>query len=107
MEKAKSEQMAQQRLSEDEIKKIKRAKAEPVTAKTNGQILWEIDPVLPCTAPAIGSNYSEGDGFCYISTSYNTIERQDILFSGKMIEVCVKQGDFVRKGDILAYIERI
>jgi len=107
VEKAKSEQMAQQGLSEDEIKKIKRAKAEPVAARMPGEILWEINPILPCIAPAIGTKYADGDCFCYISTPYNTIERQVILFSAKMIEVCVKQGDFVRKGDILAYIERI
>lgn len=107
VEKAKSEQMAQQGLTEDEIKKIKRAKAEPVTAQTSGQVLWEIDAVLPCVAPSIGLKYAEGDGLCYISTSYNTIERQEILLAGKIIEVCVKQGQYVRKGDVLAYIERI
>ena len=44
--------------------------------------------------------------FCYIATPWNTYDRVLANFSGRIIEVCAKQGALVNKGDALAYVER-
>ena len=46
------------------------------------------------------------DVFCYIATPWNTYDKVLANFSGRVIEVCAKQGALVNKGEPLAYIER-
>lgn len=106
LQKANDEEMAKKGFSEEDIKKMKRAKAEPVTAIESGRLLWEIDVVAPSTPPEIGHKYLPDDTFAYISTSWNTNDPITANFKGRVIEVCVNQGDVVQKGDVLAYIER-
>lgn len=106
LQKAKDASMAKSGFNEEEVKKIKRAKAEPITATEKGQILWEIDVQNASMAPAVGKSYKEGDHFCYISTSWGSKEQIKANFTGKIIEVCAQQGDTVEKGDVLAYIQR-
>lgn len=103
---AKDADMVKQGFSDEEVKKLKRAKAEPITATVSGQILWELDVVASSMAPEVGRSYKAGDLFCYIATPWNSNDRIDANFTGRIIEVCIPQGDFVRKGDVLAYIER-
>ena len=43
LQKAKDAKMAKSGFSEEDIKKMKRAKAEPITADEKGQVVWEID----------------------------------------------------------------
>ena len=59
------------------------------------------------TPPAIGQKFYPEETFCYIGTLWGTYDRIPANFSGRIVEVCVKQGAHVSKGDILAYIERI
>lgn len=106
LQKANDEEMAKKGFSDEDIKKMKRAKAEPVTAIESGRLLWEIDVVAPSTPPEIGHKYLPDDTFAYISTSWNTNDPITANFKGRVIEVCVNQGDVVQKGDVLAYIER-
>ncbi|KAA6313280.1 hypothetical protein EZS27_035921, partial [termite gut metagenome] len=91
---------------EEELTKYKRAKAEPITAPVKGQVLWEIDVVSPSQVPAVGRKYMSEDIFCYITTPWGTHEGIKANFTGRIIEVCAKQGGKVGKGDVLAYIER-
>ena len=106
LQRAKDAAMVKQGFSEEDVKKLKRAKAEPITAMEKGKVLWEIDVVQDSTAPAIGKLYNPEDVFCYISTPWNTYDKVLANFSGRIIEVCVNQGGSVNKGDVLAYIER-
>ncbi|EJW95110.1 pyruvate carboxylase subunit B [gut metagenome] len=92
--------------SEEDVKKLKRAKAEPIAAPIKGQIIWEIDVESPSMPPEVGHKYESDDTFCYITTPWGSHEKVSANFSGRIIEVCAKQGARVNKGDILAYIER-
>jgi pyruvate carboxylase subunit B len=92
--------------SEDEVRKLKRMKAEPIVAYEKGKVLWEVTPESPSQAPAIGKKYTENEVFCYISTPWNTFDTVPANFNGRIIEVCAQQGTTVNKGDVLAYIER-
>lgn len=106
LQKAKDAKMAKSGFSEEDIKKMKRAKAEPITADEKGQVVWEIDVENPSMAPAVGKLYRTDDNFCYILTPWGGNLKQAANFNGRIIEVCVNQGDRVNKGDVLAYIQR-
>lgn len=105
LQKAKDAQMAKNGFSEEDIKKMKRAKAEPITAEEKGQIVWEIDVENPSTAPSVGKEFKADDKFCYIMTHWGAV-KQTANFNGRIIEICAKQGDRVNKGDVIAYIQR-
>lgn len=92
--------------SEEDVKKLKRAKAEPITATVKGQVLWEVDVEAPSSAPVVGRQYKPEDLFCYITTQWGGHQQIPANFAGRIIEVCAKQGAYVNKGDVLAYIER-
>lgn len=106
LQRAKDAALAKQGFSDEDVKRLKRAKAEPITAVANGRIIWEIDVQTSSMVPEIGRKYSRDDVFCYIATPWNTYDKIFANFNGRIIEVCVKQGEAVKKGDVLAYIER-
>ena len=57
LQRAKDAALAKQGFSEEEVKRMKRAKAEPVTAMEKGQIIWEIDVESPSMPPEVGHKY--------------------------------------------------
>ena len=91
---------------EEEIKKLKRAKADPIIAPSKGQVLWEVSVEGPSSAPFIGRKYQHDEVFCYLSTPWGEYEKIWTGFTGRVVEVCAKQGDVVNKGDVIAYIQR-
>lgn len=93
-------------VSEEDLKKFKRAKAEPITAIEKGRVIWEIDVESPSMPPVVGQRYVSDDTLCYIATPWGTHDKVLANFAGRIVEVCAKQGGLVNKGDILAYIER-
>ena len=106
LQRAKDAAMAQNGYSEEEIKKLKRAKADPIIAPSKGQVLWEVSVEGPSSAPFIGRKYQHDEVFCYISTPWGEYEKIWTGFTGRVVEVCAKQGDVVNKGDVIAYIQR-
>ena len=92
--------------NEEEIKKDKRAKADPIIAPEKGQVLWEVSVEGPSTAPFIGRKYQHDEVFCYISTPWGEYEKIMANFTGRVVEVCAAQGAVVNKGDVIAYLER-
>ena len=77
--------------------------ATPVVATANGQLLWEID-FNTSVPPTPGREYAEGDVFCIIEASY-ALMNVEITKAGRLIDTCVKQGQMVKKGDILGWLE--
>ena len=106
LQKAKDAVMAKNGFSEEDIKKAKRAKAEPIVADEKGKVVWEIDVVNPSLEPAIGKKFAVNDPFCYIMTPWGGSMKQVSNFNGRIVEICVKQGENVNKGDVLAYIQK-
>ena len=107
LQRAKDAALAKQGFSEEDVKRMKRAKAEPITAMEKGRIIWEIDVESPSMPPEVGHKYEPDDVFCYIATPWNTYDRVLANFSGRIIEVCAKQGALVNKGDALAYVRKM
>ena len=89
----------------NDLRKMRHPNAEAITAPTSGQIIWELDAYDKSMAPATGTKYNEGDTFCYIQTPYAP-EAVITNWSGKLVEVVAEQGKNVKKGDILAFIEK-
>ena len=106
LQRAKDAAMAKSGFNEEEIKKYKSAKADPIIAPDKGQILWEVSVEGPSTAPFIGRKYQHDEVFCYISTPWGEYEKIMANFTGRIVEVCAAQGAVVNKGDVIAYLER-
>ena len=75
LQRAKDAAMAKSGFNEEEIKKYKRAKADPIIAPEKGQVLWEVSVEGPSTAPFIGRKYQHDEVFCYISTPWGNTKR--------------------------------
>ena len=106
LQRAKDAAMAKSGFNEEEIKKYKRAKSDPIIAPEKGQVLWEVSVEGPSTAPFIGRKYQHDEVFCYISTPWGEYEKIMANFTGRVVEVCAAQGAVVNKGDVIAYLER-
>ena len=106
LQRAKDAEMTKSGLNEEAILKIKRAKADPIIAPYNGQVFFEVSVEGPSSSPAVGRKYKQDEYFCYISTPWGGFENIFANFTGRIVEVCVKQGNYVRKGQPIAYLER-
>ena len=106
LERVKDAAMAKSGYSEEEIRKLKRAKADPIIAPSKGQVLWEVSVEGPSAAPFIGRKYQHDEIFCYLSTPWGEYEKVMTGFTGRVVEVCAQQGANVNKGDVIAYIQR-
>jgi pyruvate carboxylase subunit B len=104
LESAKVAVLAKQGFDDGDIKKAMRAGTHEIPAPIAGTVLWEVDPVEGSMTPAAGSEYVTGQPLCFIQTSFGQIQPIESNFTGKLIEVCVKQGETVRKGDPIAFI---
>ena len=78
--------------------------ATPIVATATGRLLWEVRFDDVSTAPAPGTEVKEGAALANIEASY-AIVPLTALKSGKIIDTCAKQGQMVKKGDTLGWIE--
>lgn len=106
LQRAKDAAMAKSGYSEEEIKKLKRAKADPIIAPSKGQVLWEVSVEGPSSAPFIGRKYQHDEVLCYLSTPWGEYEKVMCGLTGRIVEVCAHQGSHLNKGDVIAYIQR-
>lgn len=106
LQRAKDAAMAKSGFDEATIRKMKRAKADPIIAPEKGQILWEVSVEGPSIAPFIGRKYQHDEVFCYISTPWGAYEPIYANFTGRIVVICAQQGAVVNKGDVIAYLER-
>ena len=75
LQRAKDAAMVKNGYSEEEIKKLKRAKADPIIAPDKGQVLWEVSVEGPSVAPFIGRKYQHDEVFCYLSTPWENTKK--------------------------------
>ncbi len=106
LQRAKDAELASKGFDLEEVKKFKRAKAEPIMAIEKGQVVWEVTVASPSMPPEVGHKFQPEDTFCYIATPWGTYDKVMANFTGRVIEICARQGALVDKGDVLAYIER-
>lgn len=107
LQKAKDEKAAGgSNMTPEQISEFKHAKADAIIAPFAGTVIWEISVDGPSTEPFIGKTYKEGEPFCTIEAPWHELATIPAALGGKLVEVCAKQGAKVRKGDVLAYIER-
>ena len=106
LQKAKDEALAKKGFDPATVEQMKHAMCDPIAAPENGQVVWEVSVAGPSTEPFVGRHYDEGDVICHISTPWHEIAPVKAGISGKVIEVAAKQGETVRKGDPLIWIER-
>lgn len=108
LQKAKDEREGA-KVSPEEAAAFKHAKADAVVAPVKGQIFWEFQgdgEAAPAVEPFIGKEYKEGDVFCYIQAPWGEFVTVPADLGGKLVEINAKQGSKVRKGEIIAYIQR-
>ena len=106
IEKAKEGELAKQGISIEDIKAIKHAKAEPIAAPEKGQLIWEVSYDGASIPPAIGKHYDADEEFCTIITPWGELQSISTGMGGRVVEICAQQGQQVRRGDIIAYIQR-
>lgn len=97
-------------LTAEQISELKHKKADPVVARENGKLLWEIQgegEAQKAIEPYIGQKYNDGDVFCFIENTHGQISEIPANMGGRLVEICVKQGANVNRGDVIGYIERI
>jgi pyruvate carboxylase subunit B len=83
--------------------KAKFPQAVPVHAPCKGQVLWQYDVADASTAPFEGTIIKRDGILCHIQLPY-CLEPVKAGFDGVIIETYVKQGGYVQKGEILAFI---
>ena len=96
-------------LTPEQIAEFKHAQADAIVAPVAGQVFWEVQgdaAVEPAIEPAIGSEYKEGDHFCFVQASWGEFVPVPAALGGKLVDIAARQGAKVKRGDTLAYIRR-
>jgi len=96
-------------LSPAQIAEFKHAKADPIVAPVAGQLFWQLgggDEASSTLEPAIGSQFKEGQTFCFIQTPWHEVAEIPAALGGTVVEVAAKRGQYVSKGQVIAYIDR-
>lgn len=87
-----------------DLRAIKYPDAEPLESPCTGRVIWELDFADHSVEPIHGKKIDENSIVCTIQTTYG-MEHVMSFKNGRIVGVEKKQGDVVRKGDVLAYIQ--
>jgi pyruvate carboxylase subunit B len=82
----------------------KHPNAKAIQSSAKGQILWECDHINGSKEPNLGDQVKEGDMIAYIQSTYGVFPIY-ANFNGRVLVTYPKQGDFVEKGEIIAFVE--
>lgn len=96
-------------LSAEQIAERRHAEADPIVASENGRILWDVEggeEGRQAIEPYIGKRYKEDEQFCVLETVNSRLVSVPANLGGTLVEVSAKQGQNVRRGDIIGYIKR-
>ena len=88
-----------------DIRALKYPNAEPVISNATGRVIWELDFNEGSNVPVYGREYKEYDTLCTIQTNYG-LEHIGSFCNGRIVGIEKQQGETVRKGEIIAYIEK-
>ena len=81
----------------------KEPNAKMIVAPVSGQVIWELAMEEDSMPKAIGTRVKEGETVCFVAAYYGN-EEVHSLYDGRILEIIAKQGDKVKKGDILAFV---
>ncbi len=87
------------------IRLLKYPNAEPIVAPSTGRVIWELDYNEGSKEPVYGKLFRELDPVCTIQTRYG-MEQIGSFCTGRLVGIEKKQGEIVRKGEIIAFIEQ-
>ena len=90
-----------------DLSELRRKGADAIVSEVSGRVLWDIqgaDEATPAVAPNIGHTFKDGDTLCTIEETNGTLTNIPAGMGGRLVEICVKQGDIVNRGDIIAYL---
>ena len=88
-----------------DIRTLKYPNAEPLEAPATGRVFWELDFEDKSKEPVHGKLVKEKDAICTLQTRYG-LEQINSFCNGRIVGIERKQGEMVRKGDVIAYIEQ-
>ena len=100
-----NEKFTQQNIEIPDLRALRYPNAEPVVSSVTGRVLWELDFNERSIEPIHGKLIKEFDPLCTIQTKYG-LEHIASFCSGRIVGVEKKQGEMVRKGEVLAYIQQ-
>ncbi len=79
--------------------------AEPIEAPVSGRILWDLDFDDRSSEPVHGKLIKKSQHLCSIQANFG-LEHIDSFWTGRVVGVEKHQGDLVKKGEVIAYIEK-
>lgn len=105
LEAAIKEKYSKMNVAVPDIRTLKYPNAEPIEAPATGRVLWELDFEEKSKEPVHGKLVKEKEAVCALQTRYG-IEQINSFCNGRIVGIERKQGEMVRKGDVIAYIEQ-
>lgn len=88
-----------------DLRALKYPNAEPIVSPYTGRVIWELAFDEVSMPPVHGKFVQEYETVCNVETKYG-IEAIGSFCDGNIIAIEKKQGQMVRKGEAIAYIER-
>ena len=79
--------------------------AVPVQSPVKGQILWQIDVDGQSMAPIVGTEVKADKPVGHVQTYYG-MEELVPATDGRIVAVCARQGEYVVKGEIIAFVQK-
>ncbi len=90
-------------LEEKRIKAGRCSKTMPVQVPAGGRLIWGLVQGEESPEPVVGTAVEAGKPVAYVQTYYG-MEEVVPAIDGRLVDICVKQGAVVSKGDVIALV---